>query len=278
MNKAKRIEEHFVYLFCLVLFLLGALLVVASYKTQNVTISQILLTFGLALWPTAMVAFVIEFYLQRRWSEQIRRALHTDLTLVANQLGITRIYRDRGEWSEGCLALYQAAKKVRYLAVAPNIKGDGEVMTKTVLSLLESGTSFEFLICHPDNPFATQYYGFKSDDTGMTPFKRAIVESIERIRTLKSRSKQKRGKVDYKIYKGSPLCYLQIIDNVVFFQPYLYGVMGQSPIMIKFEHGRQRDMLISHFNKIWEYALTPEEFEREEARLETETGQLGEGV
>ena len=259
MKTTNRIERHFVYVIGILLLVVGILLIVVSNNVGSPW-SYYLQTFGVAMLPTAVVAFILEYYLQHRWMVQILRSIESDVSIAAIKMGIARIFRDRDEsWVER-QRCYHTARNIKYLAVAPNIKLGRETMIETILSLLKNGVNFQFLVCHPDNPFATQYYGFKPSDSGMSPFKEEIWESIERLKTIQDKTKVEWGQFEYKIYRNSPGCYLQIFDGSAFFEPYLYNSEGGTPFMIKFDQGQQQVVVEKHFDAIWKNAITAKEF------------------
>lgn len=260
MRKETRIEKHFVYALSAILFLLGILLIVISYIISNSLISSIIRTIGATFCPSGVVAFVFEYYIQERWTRHLRKSLESDITVVSGKLGIKRIYINRDEWNKERLNPYHKAKKVRYLAVSPNLPPpyNDEKMVEKILELLQGGTSFDFLACSPENPFATQYYGYRHTDSPVEDFKNKIEKSIERLKEIKDKNKGP-GMIEIRIYNASPGCYMQIIDNKIFFQPYLYGSVGDKPFMFELEEGEEFNILHTHFQKIWEKATPIDE-------------------
>lgn len=261
MRKETRIEKHFVYALSAILFLLGILLIVISYFISSSLISSIVRTIGATFCPSGVVAFVFEYYMQEKWAQHLKKSLESDITVVSGKLGIKRIYTNRAEWDKERLYLYHKAKKVRYLAVSPNLSPpyNDEKMIEKILELLQGGTSFDFLVCSSENPFATQYYGYKPSDSSVENFKKGMEVRIERLKEIKNKNKGP-GKIEIRIYNTSPGGYMQIIDNKIFFNPYLYGSTGQKPFMFELEEGEQFNIFYTHFQKIWEKATLIDEF------------------
>lgn len=261
MRKETRIEKHFVYALSAILFLLGILLIVISYFISSSLISSIVRTIGATFCPSGVVAFVFEYYMQEKWAQHLKKSLESDITVVSGKLGIKRIYTNRAEWDKERLDLYHKAKKVRYLAVSPNLSPpyNDEKMIEKILELLQGGTSFDFLVCSSENPFATQYYGYKPSDSPVEDFKKGMEVGIERLKEIKNKNKGP-GKIEIRIYNTSPGGYMQIIDNKIFFNPYLYGSTGQKPFMFELEEGEQFNIFYRHFQKIWKNATPIDEF------------------
>jgi len=259
MGDERQIEKHFAYLMSTALVLGGTVLIMVSYFTKSYFFSSGLQTLGMAMWPAGAVAFVFEFYLQRRWMAQIQEALHTHLSIVSRQLGINRIYRNRNEFDPQRIDLFRRAKMVKYLAVAPNIGSDQ--MTKEMLQLLERGVSFEFLVCDPSDPFYTEAYGFSSTDTGMSGLKAAIETTINRLKEIQTNNNGP-GNIETRVYRGSPGCYLIMIDDVAYFEPYFYGSRGGAALVIRCEDGPQLELMHRHFTRMWENAIPMDEFAR----------------
>ena len=261
MRKETRIEKHFVYALSAILFLLGILLIVISYFISSSLISSIVRTIGATFCPSGVVAFVFEYYIQEKWAQDLKKSLESDITVVSGKLGIKRIYTNRAEWDKERLNQYHKAKEVRYLAVSPNLSPpyNDEKMIEKILELLQGGTSFYFLVCSSENPFATQYYGYRPTDSSVEDFKKGMEVGIERLKEIKNKNKGP-GKIEIRIYNTSPGGYMQIIDNKIFFEPYLYGSTGQKPFMFELEEGEPFNIFYTHFQKIWENATPIDEF------------------
>ncbi|MDD5616735.1 MAG: hypothetical protein PHH85_11090 [Candidatus Methanoperedens sp.] len=258
MKGKTHIEKHFAYVLTVMFTLIGITLIVLSYYIPASLTSSIIGSIGSAFLPSGIVAFIFEFYLQERWTNDLKESLKSQISVASEQLNIKRIYRNKKEWETERLDLYFNAKEVRYLAVAPGFSYLNRDMVDLVLELLQRGTSFYFLACNPENPFATQYYGYESSDSSVKNFKRDIEKSIERLKTIKEKNNGQ-GKIEIRIYSSSPLCYMQIIDDKLFFLPYLYG-HEQQPLMIELEKGEQFEMFEKHFQKIWDKAISIDEF------------------
>lgn len=259
MGDERQFEKHFAYLLSTALVLSGTVLIMASYFTKSDFFSFGFQSLGMAMWSAGAVAFVFEFYLQRRWMAQIQEALHSDLSIVSRQLGINRIYPNRDEFGSQKLDLFRRAKMVKYLAVAPGIGGDQ--MTKEILQLLKRGVDFQFLVCDPSDPFFTDAYGFSATDTGMSVLKAQIATSINRLQEIQTNTKGP-GKIENRVYRGSPGCYLVMIDDVAYFEPYFYGSSGPAAFVIRCEDGPQLKLMKTHFSRMWYKAIRLEEFAR----------------
>ncbi len=257
--KEKRIERHFVYLWGIILFLLGIILIIASFLIPSSPFSSIIRTLGTALCPAAAVAFIFEYYIQDRWIQQLKDSINSDITIVSNEIGIKRIFRNKEEWKKEQANLYFNAKEISYLAVAPNFTSFYGDMVATALKLLQEGKNFRFLVCDPDKPFATQYYGYRETDSPLEDFKNEIMICMDRLKEIKKRNKGP-GKIQAKIYDPSPGGYLQIIDNRIFFLPYLYGHLKQGPPMFEIEEGELFNSFKTHFDKIWKHAIDLENY------------------
>ena len=261
MRRQTYIEKHFVYVLSIVLFLFGIALIAISYLISSNLVSSIIRGFGVAFCPSGAVAFIFEFYIQKKWAQDLKKSLESDITVVSEKLGIKRIYKNRDEWDIERLNLYYKAKKVFYLAVSPNLPPpyNNDKMIDKVLEFLREGVSFNFLVCDPKNPFATQYYGYKRTDSPIKDFEQKIWESIERLERIKKENKGP-GIIEIRIYDTSPGCYMQIIDDRVFFEPYLYGSIGQKPFMLEIEEREQRGIFKTHFQTMWEKAIPIDKF------------------
>ena len=261
MRKETRIEKHFAYVLSIALFLIGITLISISYLIPSNLVSLIVRGFGLAFCPSGAIAFIFEFYIQERWAQDLKKSLESDITVVSDKLGIKRIYKNRDEWDVERLNLYHRAKNVSYLAVSPNLPPpyNDDKMIDKFLELLREGVSFKFLVCDPENPFATQYYGYQRKDSPVEEFSQGIWKNIERLKRVKEENGGP-GKIEIRIYNTSPGCYMQIIDDRVFFQPYLYGSPGQTPFMLEVEERGQRGIFNRHFQIMWKEAISIDEF------------------
>ena len=264
-KKLNRLEKHSIYLLTIAMALFGIVLILLSVHFESKTLlSKFLMAIGATICPSAIIAFVFEYYLQEKLAKQLEKSLHTDVSLVASRLGLRRIYRNRAEWGKERLTLYEKAKNVSCLAVAPNLgpPNNNDNMIKKFDELLERGVSFKFLVCHPDNPFATQFYGYKDSDSSIGKFKQTIMNSLGRLKKIidDCENNKYQGKIEVKVYKEPPLCYLQLIDNRVYFQPYLYGSEGDQPLMLEFIEGRAAKLFKKHFYTIWEEAVFLNDF------------------
>lgn len=264
-KKLNRLEKHSIYLLTIVMALFGIILILLSIHYESeALLSKFLMAIGATICPSAIIVFVFEYYLQEKLAKQLEKSLYTDVSLVANKLGLRRIYRNRAEWGKERIALYEKAKNVSYLAVAPNLDppNNDDNMIKKYNELLERGVSFKFLVCHPENPFATQFYGYKDSDSSIEKFKKTIMNSLGRLKKIidDCETNKYKGKIEVKVYKKPPLCYLQLIDNRVYSQPYLYGSEGQQAFMLEFIEGNSADLFRKHFGKIWEEAVFLNDF------------------
>lgn len=237
----RRVEELFAYSLSVVIFLLGLVLIFISLIIENSLASSILRGFGIALCPTGMIGFLFQYLHEKVFVQKIKDLILSNL--IPREIGIKQVFHNRDEFNQIRSRLYHDAKyRIYYLAVCPGYGAPG-TLQRVVKDLLKKGIEFKFFICEPDNPFMTQWFEISSSK--YPPYtKEDIVKCIRDFYTIKKENKG-RGKIDIRIYTSSPGYYMQIIDNRLFVEPYLYGSGGGDALIIEFEKGKQFNQFFS---------------------------------
>lgn len=248
----RQVEELFAYSLSIVVFLLGLTLIFISLIIENSLVSSALRGFGIALCPAGMIGFLFQYLHEKVFVQKIENLISSKL-LIPQEIGIKRIFRNRSGFNEIRLKLYREAKdRIYYLAVCPSYQApDGTTLPGIVKELLKKGIEFKFLICDPNRPFMTQWIGFFDPSVYPKTSNGGIDRCIQELNEVKKENKGP-GKIDIRIYTESPGYYMQIIDDRLFVEPYLYGSGGGDALMIEFEKGEQFDRFSGHFERLWE--------------------------
>jgi hypothetical protein len=251
----RRIEELFAYSLSTIIFLLGLTLIFLSLLIENGLVSSILIGFGIALCPAGLIGFLFQYLNEKVFVKKIESLIISKS--IPQEIGIKRVFHNRKEFHEIRLNLYSNARdRIYYLAVCPGYKDPG--VFPGIEEWLKRGVNIRFLVCSPNTPFITQWFGINSD-----AYPKASNGGIERCLQELWAVKKKNdgpGKIDIKIYSGSPGYYMQIIDDRLFVEPYLYGANGSDALMIEFEKGHQFNLFFDHFKNLWEASKPIDDF------------------
>lgn len=256
----KKTEEYFAYLLTIIIFLIGLLLISLSFIpfiSRNDLVSNIIRGLGIALCPAGVIGFLYQYYTQKVFSEKVESLIKNNL-LIPQELGMRRIYKDRSEFSKQRLKLYSEAKEISYLSIMPGFGKPYDTVTE-FLKLLKKGVNFRVLACSPSLSFAPQLFFVLGYKPAMLPIKETIVDSIRNMLEIKSKNTGG-GKFEVKIYKLLPSWYIQIIDNIIFAEPYLYGVRGDKSLVLEIAEGTCYEHFKRHFNNIWKKAIDIDKF------------------
>jgi len=212
--------------------------------------------FGIALCPTGVIGFLFQYLQEKVFVQKVKDLILSNLIL--QEVGIKRVFHNRDEFDQIRLRLYHDAKyRIYYLAVCPGYRSPG-TLRKIVKDLLKKEIEFKFLICDPNNPFMTQWFEIHSSKYP-TYTKQDIMNCIRDFYTIKKGNRE-RGKIDIRIYTSSPGYYMQIIDDRLFVEPYLYGSFGYDALMIEFGTGKQFNLFFRHFETLWNVSIPVEDF------------------
>ena len=251
----RRIEELFAYSLSTIIFFLGLTLIFLSLLIENGLVSSILIGFGIALCPAGLIGFLFQYLNEKVFVQKIESLIISKS--VPQDIGIKRVFHDRNEFHEIRLNLYSNARdRIYYLAVCPGYKDPG--VFPGIEKWLKSGVNIKFLVCPPNDPFITQWFRFKSKDYPKTT-NEGIERCLQELWAVKKKNKGP-GKIDIKIYSASPGYYMQIIDDRLFVEPYLYGADGGAALMIEFEKGHQFGLFFGHFKNLWDESRPIDDF------------------
>jgi hypothetical protein len=251
----RQIEELFAYLLSMIIFLLGLTLIFISLLIENGLASSILRGFGIALCPTGLIGFLFQYLHEKVFVQKIENLVSSKS--VPQDIGIKKVFHNRKEFNEIRLKLYNDGKyRIYYLAVCPGYEAPGVFPGSE--KWLKREVDIRFLVCSPNTPFITQWfeinsYAYPKASNG------GIERCLQELWTVKNKNKGP-GKIDIRIYSASPGYYIQVIDDRLFVEPYLYGAGGGDALMIEFERGYQFDLFFQHFKKLWKVSKPIEMF------------------
>jgi|LGVF01.1.fsa_nt_gb hypothetical protein len=247
----RKIERHFLYWVCAAITLLGMCLIVLSFNIQ--IFSSEIRSIGTTLCSIGIIGFIFQYYfhtsLEIRLEETIRLlegSIKPEVAIAAERVGIKRILTGRYEFDKVRLDLYNKANNVSWLSVVPSLPAQYN-MGKEIAKSLERGTNFRFLAWGDD---------------------RNIQATVAHLTKIKNDNKGP-GKVEIKCYNEEPKWYIQIIDDTIYAQPYLYDVsIGKTPMFEMENGGDCYEYFLRHFESVWNKAKPIDEFLRVEKKLE----------
>jgi hypothetical protein len=129
-----------------------------------------------------------------------RKALMSDIGKQAEVMGMVEILHGRRAFDEMRLGLYRKAQNVSWLATGPGLP-PGSSMEEEITKCLEKGTNFRILGWRGDDSF--------NDRLGL----------LERVGQLN----KGKGKIEIRFYNEDPKWWVQMIDDIIYAQPYLHG-------------------------------------------------------
>lgn len=133
----KRVEELFSYSLSLAIFLSGLTLIFASLLIEYNFASSLFRVLGIALCPTGMIGFLFQYLHEKVFVRKVTRLIET--SLIPQQVGIRRIFRDRKEFNKIRLELYNNAKNISYLAIGPRYGYPVETDNPIMIELEKDG-------------------------------------------------------------------------------------------------------------------------------------------
>jgi hypothetical protein len=257
----KRIEETFAYLLSIIIFLAGLILILLSFLpflSQNDLISNIIRGFGIALCPAGVIGFLYQYYTQKVFVRQLEDSIRANL-FIPQELGIKRIYRDRGE-CDFRFRLMHEAKEIDWLAIAPGFPKPYDTVEEC-LRLLKKGVNLRFLACNPHKPFSPGVFSLVRRIEAGEPYATESIEnSIAKLRQIQEKKKGP-GKIEVRVYDIIPAWYINIIDRKIFAEPYFLGSHGsEQRCIFEIEGGKLYESFKRHFETTWKKSTSLEEF------------------
>ena len=165
----------------------------------------------------------------------------SDIAKQAEELGLAEILYGRRRFDEVRLDLYRKAQNVSWLATHPGLP-PGSSMEEEIGKCLENGTNFRIMGWAGDSP---------SEDVKGLP---------ERVRRFGGR----KGRIEVRYYKEEPKWYIQMIDDVIYAQPYLHGAsMFKLPVFVVKkvpEWYGLYNRFEAHFTELWNTGVPIESF------------------
>lgn len=244
-----KIERHLLGWICVAITLLGICLIIISSEVQMPVIRDI----GSTLCSIGIIGFIFQYYfyssLESRIEQTMRRleeVVKPKLAIDAEKLGIKNILHGRYEFDEIRLSLYDKATNVSWLT------HDGPAiprydLVQEILKRVKKGTNFRFLA------------------SANAP---EIEDTVQRLMEIKEKSKGRDGKVEIKFYEEDSKWYIQIIDDLIYAQPYLHDVgIGKTP-MVEVESGKDiYEYFERHFAVVWKNSKDIEQFAKEKSKV-----------
>jgi len=159
-----------------------------------------------------------------------------DIAKQAEELGILEILYGRRPFDEIRLDLYRKARNVSWLSTHPGLP-PGSSMEEEVGKCLENGINFRIMGWAGDSPS----------------------EEVKELLTRVKRFGGRKGKIEIRYYKEEPKWYIQIIDDIIYAQPYLHGAsMFKLPIFVVKkvpEWYGLYNRFEAHFTEMWNSAI-----------------------
>ena len=117
-----------------------------------------------------------------------------------------------------------------------------------VLMCLQNGMRMRLLAMNPDSDFAKQRA--IEEDVHPDSIKNSIVKLVEWVNKLNKQSNK--GKIEIKYYNAMTLDFYWRIDDELYVGPYMYNILSQQTITVKFSNGGKGFSLYSrYFEDLW---------------------------
>lgn len=181
-----------------------------------------------------------------------------DLLTTLDEMGIQNVYRDRSYFDINRMELMDSAKQVSWLGIVPNLPA-GYDMVATVVKHLKRGCNFKILAWNPNSPYQKLLKKSPELFPGKIPhlINAETSESMDRLMSL-VKNAEGPGTLDVKLYDTLPSWYIQIIDKVMFVEPYLYSQKGIHTMMLQLaetqNHNNPFRYFGLHFDTLFEAA------------------------
>lgn len=248
----------FAYSIGLIIFVIGLFFIVLSFFVSGGLASSILIGLGTALCPTGVVSIIFQYFQEKVFVDKMQDFM-TKNSIIPFELGIKQIFRNREEYQQ-CNYLSNAKYKINYLAVCP-----GGENPKPLFDLfrrkMEKGVQIRVLMCNPEKPFITQWFELSSESYP-SYIKENLYNCFKGLIDLKQECPNFSGNLEARVYDTNPGHYITVVDDKLFFQPYLYGSEGGEPMMLELSSGDQFDLFSEHFNKLWKNSVPIKEMKK----------------
>lgn len=240
MRSGEKMEKHLLYWVCIAVTLLGISLIVVSFQIGQFY-SEIR-SIGATLLSVGIIGFIFQYYFQTSLVKQLeaivsdlKRAVKPNIAKEAAELGIRKILAGRYVFDNLRVGLYQKADNVSWLSTGPCLPPSHDT-EREIVKCLERGTNFRFLAW-------TENYEFQ--------------DRVARLMRIKSNNRGP-GKIEIRCYEEKPYWYIQIIDNIIYAQPYLHGVHSAKMPMFEVERGLDLyEYFLRHFEHLWNKKSKP---------------------
>lgn len=117
-----------------------------------------------------------------------------------------------------------------------------------VLTCLQNGMKMRLLAMNPDSDFVKQRA--IEEDVHPDSIKNSIIKLVAWVNKLNKQSNK--GKIEIKYYNAMTLDFYWRIDDELYVGPYMYNILSQQTITVKFSNGGKGFSLYSrYFDDLW---------------------------
>lgn len=181
-----------------------------------------------------------------------------DTVTLLSRMGIRTIYRDRSQFDKVRGSLLESAHDVAWLSIVPDLPAPFDLVD-TVLKHLKRGCNFRIMGWNPGSRYRPLLEKSPELFPGMIPpiSTSLTAGAVGRLKILVKRH-QGPGRLDVRLYDPPPTWYIQVIDDTMFVEPYLYRQQGIHTLMLQLdntgEHRNPFRYFSLHFDTLFETA------------------------
>ena len=165
-----------------------------------------------------------------------------------NSWGIEKIFKTRAEKNAESDPRLEEHNVKKIDGIAFGLSSFRSSRENDVLQCLQNGMKMRLLVMNPNSEFAKQ----RAIEENVHPdsISDSIIKLVAWVNKLNSQSEK--GKIEIKYYNAMTLDFYWRMDDDLYIGPYMYDIVSQQTITIKFtKGGKGFNLFTRYFEKLW---------------------------